>query len=108
MSVNMSVTLTITETPASLFSLLADINPNAPRSVAKLLISGDVAQDSLVYIGDSQVADDNFAYQLTDNTTEPYKDEDQGGMNSISTTQVYLKVKDEGGTQDVHCQVRCF
>lgn len=103
----MNVTITVTETRQSLLSILLAINPNAPRTVAGVWIRGDSAQANTIYVGNSQIADSNYAWEVA-NSGDVYEDTDQSGINSISIPQIYLKAKDSGGSAVVHCRVRCF
>jgi hypothetical protein len=103
----MSVSLVITTTKKSLYTLLAAINPNAPRTISRVDIRQNTSGSAAVYIGDSNLADARYAHELIDENTPAYIDETQG-CNGISTTNIFLKVIAAGADQTVHCRVRVF
>lgn len=100
---NMDENLTITTTKQSLYTLLSAINANAPRNVALIEITGDDGQTANVFIGGYNLADNDYAFKLT-NAGDIF--EDKADWNIISITQIYLKVIAAGADQTVHCRVR--
>ncbi len=98
--------ITITSTKQSLYSILAAINPNAPRTVQFVQIFGSDGQTANVLIGNSQLADNKYSRILTSGG-DWFEDKDEEGRNVISLTVIYLKVEGAGGDQSIPCKVRC-
>jgi urocanate hydratase len=103
----MSINLTITTTKTSLYTLLAIANPNAPRNCTKLELTTltTPTAGSDIYIGSYSLTDAIWDAVLNA-AEEKYTDESLNGINNIPLTNIFLKVKDAGSSQTLHCKVR--
>jgi hypothetical protein len=107
MGFSMDANLTITTTATPLYTFLVALNPNAPRNCTKIEITGDDGQTANVFIGSYGLTDTNYSFKLV-NGGDIFSDGSQSDLNSVSLTNIFLKVAAAGGTQPVHCRVRVF
>lgn len=102
---DMDVSISVTTTVASVYSLLAAIDPLAPRLVTSLEIRGDDAQTDEVYKGSSTVAANNNSNKFV-SAGDIFSENSGFGRNSISLTNQYLK--SNSGTQILHVRARVY
>lgn len=102
---DMDVTVSVTTTPISIYSLLAAIDPLAPRLVTSLEIRGDDAQSDEVFKGSSTVASNNNSNKFS-GAGDIFNSNSGFGRNSISLTNQYLIAN--SGTQSLHIKATVY
>ncbi len=103
---SMNVNVVSTATKASIYALLAVINPNAPRNVARVEIMGDDGQSADVYVGDNNITDTVYFLKLS-NGGDIFRDEAEN-RNAIALNQLFVKTIAAGGSQTIRVRVRVY
>lgn len=99
-----SVTVALTTTAQSLYTLLDAAFAIVPRSCSRFEVIADPAlttQD--VYCGDALVSSTNHAFVLLAGSENIW--EDHSEMNDLSLTGLYLRAA--SGTPSVNLKIRC-
>lgn len=101
----MGISATLSTTPQSVYSLLAAVDPNAPRNVRKLRITADVGNADTTLFGDASITNIRFSDALRPTSVDKVE-ENAENKNSISVTNKYLRGL--AATPTVHIYVDVF
>jgi hypothetical protein len=100
---NMSESIALSTTAQDLYTLLAAINPNAPRNVCMVEIQGTDGMTD-VYIGYANVSSTDYGMKIS-SAGDFYRDHSEN-KNAIALNQIYLRAA--SATPQVNVRVRVF
>lgn len=102
---SLGITAVLSTTPQSIYSLLAAVDPNAPRTVRLLRIMGHEGNTDSILFGDANVAATRYG-AVVELHTDPPIEQSSENTNSISLTNKYIRGL--AATPTVHIFVDCF
>ena len=100
----MGVTAVLSTTPQSIYAILSAVDPSAPRTVRKMIITADVGNADTTLFGDAMITNTRFSNALRPATIDSVE-QNAENKNSISLTNKY--VRGLAATPTIHIYVDC-